>query len=885
MGSPVPDDVLLQRIGGAAPAGGQDVTANGVQMPPSSPLDTAPITFAEDTKAPAATGGRELLPSMAWSAFGVESGRQHQNEKGEVKVNPKSGAVGEAQLMPETAKDLGVDPYDRDQNVEGGRRYLGQMYDKYGDWTKALMAYNWGSGNVDKWIAQGADPAKVPEETRKYVPKVLAGLGYSTDAGAKLVSAKGAVSDEDLMSRLEKHVPGAKLPGASDETSHVDPESGAIVDNKTGAVLGYDKETESQRAAFLTGARRGAQNLLLGPVQAVLEQAAPGVAQELTAKVNEMEAPYEADVKAHGGAAFAGEILGTAGTLLAVTGLARRAGPALGMPLLLADAVRALPAAVRIAGTGFAYGATVWNKDPAQASRLAEGLMGSAFGLLGAGIAKKIGSVLTSVASRDMVNSYLGALKAEYGELTPSLSGIKDAIVSRYKMLNDAKNRMYGLRNRYGQTIEGYPSGLETGEGVAGALNKALGETAQAGVRPTPGVRSVAAEMDRALGLPEQRAAQKAAEVAERQHTQAMEEWQKHGNVVGNLPEPFKAQALRKMQDEGVIPPMPVKPPPFESQPISPEQMSQARVIVNQAVRRAKDPITRTQLGMLKSELADASAAAAREAGLDVVTFERRAALADKFMREKIGPIRDALGRRDVARAEAEITPAEMYDRVIKLVSGGTGGRFDSVKFTALHDILGEKGRTEASRAVMSEIFSRAVTDFKGSIDLKKLVGTVREWEPGLRAVLGREEFEKLLGVAKIGENLAAEWMAKKGSTFHRHPLFLLGAMWRAFGGHYAEAAVEAVAPFAMDAIMGAAKGIHASPRLAALLPRAAKADPEGPEMREIIRQIDVVARRTAGVAGRETAQRTGGEPLNTGGRIAGQVVGGGLEAVRGLAP
>jgi hypothetical protein len=97
-------------------------------------------------------------------------------------VSPK-GAVGTMQTMPETLRDpgYGVRPAQNDTPAElerVGRDYLQAMIAKYpGNLSHALAAYNWGPGNTDKWIAAGADPAKLPKETRDYIPKVMARLG------------------------------------------------------------------------------------------------------------------------------------------------------------------------------------------------------------------------------------------------------------------------------------------------------------------------------------------------------------------------------------------------------------------------------------------------------------------------------------------------------------------------------------------------------------------------------------------------------------------------------------------------------------------------------------------------------------------------------------
>ena len=78
------------------------------------------------------------------------------------------GATGLAQLMPETAAHLGVDPNDPVQNLDGGARYLRMMYDQFGDWRLAVAAYNAGPQAVTK---HGGIPPYT--ETKNYVVAIL----------------------------------------------------------------------------------------------------------------------------------------------------------------------------------------------------------------------------------------------------------------------------------------------------------------------------------------------------------------------------------------------------------------------------------------------------------------------------------------------------------------------------------------------------------------------------------------------------------------------------------------------------------------------------------------------------------------------------------------
>lgn len=86
--------------------------------------------------------------------------------------NPKAlspkGAIGLAQLMPTTARRLGVNPRDAEENLDGGARYLKQQYTRFRSWRLALAAYNAGPEAVEKY--NGVPPYR---ETKTYVRKIL----------------------------------------------------------------------------------------------------------------------------------------------------------------------------------------------------------------------------------------------------------------------------------------------------------------------------------------------------------------------------------------------------------------------------------------------------------------------------------------------------------------------------------------------------------------------------------------------------------------------------------------------------------------------------------------------------------------------------------------
>ena len=114
--------------------------------------------------------------SLVWAVMKIESNFDSSAES-------DRGAVGLMQIMPETFNEIttshlkeGLDAgmrYDPETNIRYGTFYLSYLYERYGDWDKVIAAYNWGLGNLDKWLAEGHSIEDIPaKETVNYLKKV-----------------------------------------------------------------------------------------------------------------------------------------------------------------------------------------------------------------------------------------------------------------------------------------------------------------------------------------------------------------------------------------------------------------------------------------------------------------------------------------------------------------------------------------------------------------------------------------------------------------------------------------------------------------------------------------------------------------------------------------
>jgi soluble lytic murein transglycosylase-like protein len=145
---PVPDDIVVPDAALADPA-----------------VPAAAVPAAYGARVEQLSAKYDLSPALIEALVWQES-RWHAGA-----VSPK-GAEGLTQLMPGTARAMGVDPRNPDANLEGGARYLREQLDRFdGDLEKALAAYNAGPGRVES--AGGVPNIR---ETQAYVSAVLGRL-------------------------------------------------------------------------------------------------------------------------------------------------------------------------------------------------------------------------------------------------------------------------------------------------------------------------------------------------------------------------------------------------------------------------------------------------------------------------------------------------------------------------------------------------------------------------------------------------------------------------------------------------------------------------------------------------------------------------------------
>ena len=179
---------------------------------------SAGVSFQDSMKsALKTTESMESIFQEAAQLYGLGVNFLKAIGKAESGFNPQAvssaGAQGVMQLMPATARSLGVeDSFDARSNIMGGAKYIAGLLERYqGNKVLALSAYNAGSGNVDKY--GGVPPFK---ETQNYIQKVLSYAGEDMDlSGVLTTGAAGSSAYQSALDVLSKLAAGTGSMGLS----------------------------------------------------------------------------------------------------------------------------------------------------------------------------------------------------------------------------------------------------------------------------------------------------------------------------------------------------------------------------------------------------------------------------------------------------------------------------------------------------------------------------------------------------------------------------------------------------------------------------------------------------------------------------------------------
>jgi hypothetical protein len=210
-----------QRIGSFLMGGGDT-------QPKPSPPDVAPASGPRvyDANELSPIDAQVASPQQRMAAYGptIDAaakqynldpqmlGRQltQESKLNPMAVSPK-GAAGIGQLMPGTAKDLGVtDVNDPQQSINGSAAYMRQNLDRFGgNQNAALAAYNWGPENAQRWQAQGGDPSKLPAETQGYIRNITGGNQTADNAALPPNSApaQGTLPGQQPQGPMQRQAP------------------------------------------------------------------------------------------------------------------------------------------------------------------------------------------------------------------------------------------------------------------------------------------------------------------------------------------------------------------------------------------------------------------------------------------------------------------------------------------------------------------------------------------------------------------------------------------------------------------------------------------------------------------------------------------------------
>jgi len=126
-----------------------------------------------------------ILDNIAYGVDGAES--SHGGDPKMWRPELPDGPQGPMQVSAAAAADVGGgDRFDETENRAIGRAYLAHMFRRYGSWSDAIAAYNWGPGHLDEWIDGGRPANKFPAVVERYRTRVLGTSGLAAWANLRL---------------------------------------------------------------------------------------------------------------------------------------------------------------------------------------------------------------------------------------------------------------------------------------------------------------------------------------------------------------------------------------------------------------------------------------------------------------------------------------------------------------------------------------------------------------------------------------------------------------------------------------------------------------------------------------------------------------------------
>lgn len=851
-----------------------------VNVTPSTPVDgqaagqggDAPLTLTIPQPVITAPTGRDALPAIAQGMRLEESGDQHFNADGTVKLGPKTKygqAVGVSQIMPGT-EPAGVDIYDEKQNKAEGENRLGVLYDKYGSWDNTLIAYDWGEKNTDAWLAKGGDFAALPAETRKYVPQVLANAGFDASG---LTSSKRQGTVADIADAMGHSAPGTAPADLTDALGQAFTNVGAGIPG--GAMVPTDEEggriVERQTEALLQGARDGLTDLLTGPLQ--LGAKAIGEEAPFTAMVNNIKRNYAGGVEAqdeHPAFSFAGQLIGVGTALYATKGL-------LGGPMAMLGGgsaavettqamIKSIPAAIRAMGVGGLLGATQYNPDPAHTSRIAETALSAIFGGAAAETGKALSWIMRKAADRATYNTGLDWIKSGVGEITRNSGEARDAFINHVRSLVKTKNDLYGERAPGGEGLEPAPfRDVMRAPVEASRLN---------GVNASPTALTWAKRAYKELGFEDADKKRAIVDAAQKEHAVGMADWEKRYGVVPkafkdpNAQEAFRQGRIQRAVANGRVPPPPEPPPSYVEPDIKPQQLSAAQRAVNEGVARTKnDPKARAQLLHLGRQLQGAVEAQAASLGMDVKTYLRQTQRANDFFEKNIVPLRKIFKTSDPSQLLDKFTSAQFFDEVGHVID-----RNDKEELRAFKAVVGKAGQEQMRRVALWNVLNDRQPSTGGKFVPQRAIEYINKNKDALMELFDRDGVQMLQGWAKLAETVTANPAKHAGRGFFSSALPYIGMERIAAGvirGQVTHGLIEGgslmAAPVIAHAIFGFAARAETIPGVTPLIKAMSHLPAGSPQLEARVQRIEALSARAGSIGARGLSSQVAGPTPSAG--------------------